>query len=131
MRLLLDTCTLLFLIDRYENVPEPTREQVLRAELFVSVVSFWEIAIKHAKGWLEIDKGDGTLLDFWRTHCHALDTVVLPVNEADLGHLENLPDLYGDPFDRLLICQAIEHGLAIVTPDRMSRRYPVKTLWET
>ncbi|MDQ6759861.1 MAG: type II toxin-antitoxin system VapC family toxin, partial [Acidobacteriota bacterium] len=39
------------------------------------------------------------------------------------------PKLHDDPFDRLLICQAIVHGLVILTPDRMIRQYPVRTSW--
>ena len=46
-----------------------------------------------------------------------------------LDHLLNLPPLHRDPFDRMLICQAIAHGLAILTPDERIRQYPVRTVW--
>ncbi|MBI2989437.1 MAG: hypothetical protein HYY45_21975 [Deltaproteobacteria bacterium] len=46
-----------------------------------------------------------------------------------LGKLARLPSLHKDPFDRMLICQAIVHGLVILTPDQMIYQYPVKTIW--
>ena len=52
----------------------------------------------------------------------------LPVNEADVLQLATLPPLHRDPFDRLLICQAIEHGLTLVTVDDQIRAYPVPVL---
>ena len=50
------------------------------------------------------------------------------VDEATL-HLPCLPPLHKDPFDRMLVCQAIEHGLTLVTPDHSIRKYPIRTLW--
>ena len=47
----------------------------------------------------------------------------------DTRHASQLPDIHRDPFDRLLICQAIEHGLTLVTPDRYIQQYPIRTLW--
>ena len=53
----------------------------------------------------------------------------LPVDEASAAHLPKLPDIHRDPFDRMLVCQAIEHELTLVSADRVLRRYPIKTLW--
>ncbi len=53
----------------------------------------------------------------------------LPLQEEAVLQLPKLPDLHRDPFDRMLLCQAIEHGLTIVTPDRDLRQYPVRTEW--
>jgi len=58
-----------------------------------------------------------------------LSMAPLTLEEGALAHLAKLPPLHPDPFDRLLICQAIEHDLAIVTPDWSIQRYPVKTFW--
>jgi PIN domain nuclease of toxin-antitoxin system len=44
-------------------------------------------------------------------------------------HLSRLPDLHRDPFDRLLVSQAIVHGLTIVTPDALVTQYPARTIW--
>ena len=43
--------------------------------------------------------------------------------------LSRLPDHHRDPFDRMLICQAIHHGMILVTPDEAIHRYPVRTMW--
>ncbi|HEX7382423.1 MAG TPA: PIN domain-containing protein, partial [Nevskiaceae bacterium] len=53
----------------------------------------------------------------------------LDLREAAVRHLSHLPHIHRDPFDRLLICQAIEYGLALVTPDPWIQRYPIRALW--
>ena len=53
----------------------------------------------------------------------------LPIDEESTLHLSRLPALHRDPFDRLLVSQAIVHGLTIVTPDPLVRQYPARTLW--
>ncbi len=50
-------------------------------------------------------------------------------NEA-IFTLPKLPDLHRDPFDRLLICEAIQEGVPLVTPDATIRRYPIKVIWD-
>jgi PIN domain nuclease of toxin-antitoxin system len=53
----------------------------------------------------------------------------LGLDEEAVLQLPKLPELHKDPFDRMLICQAIAHGLAILTPDEWITRYPVRVLW--
>ena len=53
----------------------------------------------------------------------------LPLDESALAHLEKLPAVHRDPFDRMLVCQAIQHELEIATTDEVVQRYPVKTVW--
>lgn len=53
----------------------------------------------------------------------------LPLNETDIWQLERLPAYHKDPFDRMLIAQAIDQSLAILTPDELITQYPVKTIW--
>lgn len=53
----------------------------------------------------------------------------LPLDEDAVLHLSRLPDYHKDPFDRMLICQAINHGLTILTPDKAISQYPVLTTW--
>ena len=130
MSLLLDTCTFIFLISDYERVPRVTLARLENSEIAISILCLWEMLIKQGKERLRVDTDGATLADFWRTQCEMLDLVVLPIETADVARLEQLPALHQDPFDRLLICQAIEHGLAIITPDEHIRRYPVKTVWE-
>jgi PIN domain nuclease of toxin-antitoxin system len=51
-----------------------------------------------------------------------------PINRASTRHLSRLPNLHRDPFDRMLVCQAIELGVPIATNDVMIQRYPIRTL---
>ncbi|MEO8046903.1 MAG: type II toxin-antitoxin system VapC family toxin [Nitrospirota bacterium] len=54
---------------------------------------------------------------------------VLPLNERAVFHLHKLPQLHRDPFDRMLICQAIEHDCVLLTPDPLIIQYRVRTRW--
>jgi PIN domain nuclease of toxin-antitoxin system len=132
MRLLLDTCTFLWLIGMPEYLPESVRQRVRDpgSQTAVSLVTLWECLIKHAKRRLGLRTGERSALDFLLWQCEDHRIGVLPIPIAALRPLERLPAIHGDPFDRLLICQAIEEGMAIVTPDVAIRRYPVKTIWD-
>lgn len=133
MKLLLDSCSFLWLIGASERLTPATLKAIRSAEngCWLSVASLWEILVKHASGRLEIDLRRGEsperFLVAQREH-HGIAS--LAVDESAVAQLPKLPPLHRDPFDRLLICQAIAHGLVIVTPDDAIRRYPVRTLWE-
>lgn len=90
----------------------------------MSVVSVWEAVIKHQLGRLPLPEPPGTYLPEQRRR-HSIST--LAVDEASVAQLGKLPPLHRDPFDRLLVCQALEHGLTLVTVDDAVRAYPVKT----
>jgi len=53
----------------------------------------------------------------------------LPLDEDSTLQISKLPDLHRDPFDRILISQAIAHGLTLLTPDQRIQAYPVRTIW--
>lgn len=131
MRLLLDTCVFLWLIwDEPELLPE-MREVLSDPDhtLFLSAVSVWEATQKHALGKLTVHAQEGAWAHFVRQRkMHQIEA--LPFDEAAARHLATLPMLHRDPFDRMLICQAIERGMTLVTPDKNIRRYPIRTLWD-
>ncbi len=131
MALLLDTCAFLRLIWDDRRLPARARELIADAgnPLFLSAVSIWEATNKHAQGKLPVYTKEPAWQHFV-TQRDRHDIAALPLDEQAIRHLGNLPPLHKDPFDRLLICQAIEHGLGIVTPDEAIRQYPVKTLWD-
>jgi PIN domain nuclease of toxin-antitoxin system len=131
MRLLLDTCAFLWLVGDVERLSSNARAVILDPdnECWLSAASLWEAVVKHAAGRLEIDCEPEPVGAFLRAQRQAHGVESLAVDEAAVAHVIALPDLHRDPFDRLLVCQAIEHGLAIVTPDPAIRGYPVKTLW--
>jgi PIN domain nuclease of toxin-antitoxin system len=95
-------------------------------ELWLSVVSTWEIALKQMLGRLPLP---GPAAQYVPTRREANAIASLDLDEEAVLQLPKLPRLHSDPFDRILVCQAITHGLAIVTPDEYLRRYPVRTLW--
>jgi PIN domain nuclease of toxin-antitoxin system len=127
MRLLLDTCTFLWLAGgeplstvAADAIREPSNEVLL------SAVSAWEIAVKHNNGRLPLPEQPERLLPTER-RLRGIATLLL--DEDASFHLSRLPRLHRDPFDRMLICQAIAHGLAIVTPDPLITQYPVRVIW--
>ena len=87
-----------------------------------------EILIKHAAGRLEIESGRVPVERFLLDQREAHGIEPLPLEEAAVLHLVKLPALHRDPFDRVLICQAIAHGLTLVTPDEAICKYPVRIL---
>ncbi len=131
MRLLLDTCTFLWLIGQRAALPEKVRDAIADPanDCFLSAASLWEILIKHGGERLEIDSQGVSPERFLieQREAHGIDP--LPIDEESVAQLSKLPDLHRDPFDRMLVCQAIAHGLTLVTSDETIRRYPVRSLW--
>jgi PIN domain nuclease of toxin-antitoxin system len=128
MRILLDTCTFLWII---ADAPElSTRARELFGdpgnEVFLSSVSTWEISIKHALGRLPLPEAPERFIPTQREQ-HGVETLAL--EESATLHLTRLPQLHKDPFDRMLICQAIIHGMVIITPDELILQYPVRSTW--
>ena len=95
-------------------------------DLFLSVVSVWELVIKHSIGRLELEAPPEILVPRERKRIGARR---LSLHERDIFLLPNLPRHHGDPFDRMLVCQAIRGDLALVTKDGHIPKYPIKTLW--
>ena len=95
-------------------------------EVFLSAVSVWEILIKHRLGRLPLPDPVGA---FIRERRERHDIAALAMDETSVLQLPRLPDHRRDPFDRMLVCQSIAHGFALVTPDQAIRQYPVRTLW--
>jgi len=128
VRLLLDTCTFLWWIAGDEAVPHSVRELLSDPanEAYVSAVSTWEIAVKHALDRLPLPEPPDRFVPRERER-HGFATLAL--DEASTLHLHRLPALHRDPFDRMLVCQAIEHGMPVVTPDRLLTQYPVRSVW--
>jgi PIN domain nuclease of toxin-antitoxin system len=63
-------------------------------------------------------------------HRTRLGAEILPLDEESALHVTRLPDIHKDPFDRMLISQAIVHGMVLITPDSRICRYPVRTAWK-
>lgn len=128
MRILLDTAPLLWLAADAPELSGPAREAVLDpdATVYLSPVSAWEIAVKHQLGRLPLPERPQTLVPAIRD-AYAIES--LPLQEEAVLYVDRLPDVHRDPFDRMLVCQAIAHGLTLATPDETIRGYPVSVLW--
>lgn len=128
MKLLLDTCAFLWII---RDKPQASANALAmfrspQNEVYLSSVSAWEIAVKHRLGKLPL--GD-VPVRYVPTERDKHGIASLALSEADTLVLEKLPPLHHDPFDRMLICQAIANQMVILTPDPLIGQYPVLTRW--
>ena len=128
MRLLLDTCTFLWVIGGSSDLSESAREEFRSPanEVFLSSVSVWEIAVKNKLGKLPLPEPCGQFILSQRS-LHRIEPLAL--DERAVLTLLKLPELHKDPFDRMLICQAIAEGMMLLTPDPLIVQYPVSSLW--
>ncbi len=123
---LLDTHTLLwYLRDSPELSKKALKIISTEDEIFVSVASLWEIAIKNSIGKLDLEFS----LEKIEELCDEKDITILQINGKQLDKIKLLPKIHSDPFDRLIIAQAQTENLTIITTDSKIPKYPVKTLW--
>ena len=126
MKYLLDTNALLYAFSAPSELSVRARGIVRdERDLSVSVVSFWEIAIKQSIGKLKF----GMTIPELEALCDERDIHVLGIASVAIERIKDLPQIHGDPFDRLLIAQAQTENMVIVTCDRMIPQYPVQTIW--
>ena len=130
MRFLLDTHVFLWFISADARLPATWRDAIQDTgkELFLSVVSIWEAMVKYALGKLPLPHPPELYLPTQRVQ-HQITS--LPLDEASVCHLATLPLVHRDPFDRMLVCQAIEHALTLVTVDPVFEAYPAPILGRT
>ena len=127
MKLLLDTCTFLWLAGGSSLSPRAANAiRSPASEVFLSAVSVWEIVSKHQSGRLPLPYSPARLIP---EECTRRGVTSLPFDEEAALQLVRLPALHRDPFDRMLICQAIAAGMAIVTPDPLIEQYPIRIIW--
>jgi PIN domain nuclease of toxin-antitoxin system len=127
VKLLLDTHAFLFAIAEPELLTAKTRRLLAshETERWVSVVSLWEIAIKVQIGKLPMPLDQS----FYMRHLQALKAQALVVSIQHSLAFMALPLHHRDPFDRLLIAQASQEGLTLVSRDVAFKPYGVATVW--
>ncbi len=123
MRLLLDTHIFLWYVANDPRLAQAWRQAIRdsRNEVYLSVVSLWEAVIKYHTGSLPLPEAPVTYFPRQRRMHHILS---LSIEEEDVSQVALLPLLHRDPFDRLLIGQAIQQGLTLVTVDASVQAYP-------
>ena len=126
MRLLLDTHIFLWYITGDARFERPIRKSIEDADVvFVSVASVWEATIKYRLGKLPLPESPSPWLTEQRER-HGFESLL--IDESSVSYLGSLPSHHRDPFDRMLICQALQHDLHIVTADPVLSFYPAKLL---
>jgi len=126
MRLLLDTHIFLWFITGDERLSPHFRKSIEDADAaYLSVVSVWEVAIKYQLGKLPLPAPPNPWLLEQREH-HGIES--LSLSERAVSRLSELPEHHKDPFDRMLVCQAIEEQLMLVTVDPTVEKYPTRLL---
>jgi PIN domain nuclease of toxin-antitoxin system len=128
VKLLLDTCTFLWALKGEPALPAHVTDLFRdpENEVFLSVASAWEIAQKHARGRLRLPEAPERYIAVQR---EARFIASLAIDEESALHVARLPALHRDPFDRLLVSQAIVHGMTILTPDQLISQYPARVIW--
>jgi PIN domain nuclease of toxin-antitoxin system len=127
MKILLDTHIFLWFISRDQRLTIDMQEviQDLDNEIYLSVVSTWEAIVKYQLGKLPLPESPEI---YFPKYCDRHQILNLDLDQASVNQLAKLPSLHRDPFDRMLICQAIQNNMAIATVDEAVRAYPVNLL---
>lgn len=130
MKLLLDTHIFLWFISGNHKLPSSWIDIIRNKEndVYLSVVSIWESIIKFHINKLPLPYPPEEYLPNQRER-HQIFS--LSIDEDSVRRLASLPSLHRDPFDRMLICQALEKGLTIITVDKIFSKYPVTILNRT
>lgn len=128
MKYLLDTHVMLWFLEDSDELSKKAR-QILKNgenEIYWSAASYWEVTVKLSLGKLKLDKEWQSVLEREKKVNRFLD---LPIFQKHCEPHVNLPWHHRDPFDRLLICQALSENLILLTKDANIRKYKVKTVW--
>jgi PIN domain nuclease of toxin-antitoxin system len=128
MRLLLDTCTFLWIITDNSELSRNAKSIFSQPEneIWLSSVSLWELIVKYQLGRLSLpDNPEDFLVEQRKKH----KIQSLSLEEKAITQLARLPNYHRDPFDRMLVCQAISNNLTILTPDKDIKQYPVQCYW--
>jgi PIN domain nuclease of toxin-antitoxin system len=128
MKVLVDTCTFLWIVSESARLTKTASTVFLDRsnERYLSTASAWEIGIKHALGRLPLPQRPDVFIPMVR---EASGIASLEIDEESALQAGKLPSLHSDPFDRMLVAQAIVHGMTILTPDPEIEQYAVRVLW--
>ena len=127
MDILLDTHAVWWLLNGSEKMPDTVKKTILNPEntVYVSIATIWETAIKMSIGKLSFDGG----IDGFIKAIENEDFLLLGITPKHIKVVKDLPFVHRDPFDRMLVAQAIVEGLPIITTDLNIAKYDVKPIW--
>jgi PIN domain nuclease of toxin-antitoxin system len=127
MKLLIDTQSFIWFFEADEHLPVRVRTMMEDAgnHLVVSIASFWEITIKMSLQKLKLSGNIEMLMN--KAFTNGFE--ILPIEPAHLITLSTLDFHHRDPFDRIIIAQAITENINVISSDGIFGLYPVKQLW--
>jgi PIN domain nuclease of toxin-antitoxin system len=123
---LLDTHTILWYLKGDKNLSKKVQKIIdSKSICYYSIISFWEIAIKQSLGKLQLEMSIG----FLENYCKKIGFEKIDLKINHIEQIELLPFIHKDPFDRILISQAITENLTILSKDENFEKYPVSVIW--
>ena len=123
--LLIDTHILLWALYDSGKLTERARIALNHDDRCVSIASLWEMAIKQSLGKLELSQSIEEIAE----QCDKNDISIIGIEPKHCQKQMELPFIHKDPFDRIIIAQAVTEGYTIITADEYIQQYDVKTLW--
>jgi PIN domain nuclease of toxin-antitoxin system len=128
MRALLDTSSFLWFVAGSDSLSIKARDLIvdMNNDLFLSVASLWEIAIKMSIGKLKLLRSFEQIIP---AQLEENFINILPIELNHLSQIIELPFHHRDPFDRLIIAQGMTEGLPVISSDASFQMYPVEVIW--
>lgn len=128
MRILLDSHTFLWAATADDRLPPAVADLIEEGgtRVFVSVATTWELTLKVMTGKLRLPAPPA---EHFAEHIERFRADLLAIHQRHVAALPELPAIHFDPFDRMLVAQALVEDLDLVTGDERIRRYPVRTIW--
>ena len=123
---LLDTHALVWGVTIPEELPARVREILVAGEVSASVVSYWELVIKKGRQTAPVLEPQA----WWSRYITRPAVEVLPVRVAHVDQLNALPEFHKDPFDRMLVAQALAENYTLVSRDAVLARYGPLVVWD-
>ena len=122
MKILLDTHIFLWFITANKRLSDEYIDSISNKnnDVYLSVASIWECIIKQQIGKLNFPQEASEYLSQKRL-LHNINS--LSIDENSLKHLAKLPKIHNDPFDRIIICQSLEHKMVLITVDKKIKKY--------
>jgi PIN domain nuclease of toxin-antitoxin system len=128
MIFLLDTHALIWFLEDESKLPPKTKSVLSDASISccISIATLWEMTIKSQIGKLELSFSLAELIESLVQNSIS----IIPIEPSHLQKLLSLDSHHKDPFDRLIIAQALHEGMTIISKDQYFKAYNVTTLWD-
>jgi len=128
VRVLVDAHVFLWSADEVERLPPAVYDLISdgRTRVVVSVATTWELTMKALSGKLTLPKPPD---EHFAEHAERFGCELLPIHQRHVAALQELPAIHADPFDRMLVAQALVEDLDLVTGDEVLQGYPIRTIW--